>query len=454
MNARRRFVNHLGGLSAAGTLGMLGTALSGGFSRPAAAADYRVVVCVFLMGGNDGNDTLVPTDAAYNDYVRARSSLALPKNSLVPLSGSTLGHTFGLHPGLAQLAPLYTQGRIAWIANAGPLVRPATARQVLDHQVDVPPFLLSHSDQQAMQQGWMGDVDASGWGGRALETLPDQMRHSLSAITFGNQRTLVRGRSASISWVNGNGYQRFWGSADLINPALDWSRAVRTLSKMQSGNPYEAEYARSFDSAYSDAIEVAQAMTNAPAPAGDFPSGDLGNRLRTLAQLLPAWKASGKRRQVILVPWGSFDTHSAQRGSTATAQDPQLGIVGQALAAFDTANQASGLDTNVVTCVMSDFGRTLKPASGGGTDHAWGNHWWVMGGPVVGARGYGIFPSLTLGGPDDFDFQASGRWVPTTSTDQFAATLVNWLGVPSEKLASVLPNLGNFSQKNLGFLSA
>ena len=126
--------------------------------------------------------------------------------------------------------------------------------------------------------------------------------------------------------------------------------------------------------------------------------------------------------------------------------------MGQALAAFDTANRASGMDSNVVTCVMTDFGRTLKPAAGGGTDHAWGNHWWVMGGPVIGAQAYGVFPTLKLGGPDDFDFKAGGRWVPTTSTDQFAATLVNWLGVPASALPTVFPNLVNFSKQSLGFL--
>jgi len=269
-----------------------------------------------------------------------------------------------------------------------------------------------------------------------------------------NRKTLVLGKQSPVSWVDGNGYQRFWGTADLISPASDWTRAVQGLGRMQSANAYEAEFARTLNGSFTDSMEVAQALSSAPAPSGNFPSGELGNRLRTIAQLLPVWKAVGKRRQIILVEWGAFDTHSIQRGTDASAQDPQLATLGQALAAFDASTRASGLDANVVTCVMSDFGRTLKPASGNGTDHAWGNNWWVMGGPVMGARAYGQFPSLTLGGPDDFDLRASGRWVPTTSTDQFAATLVNWLGVPPDKLAGVLPNLANFTQKSLGFLSA
>ncbi len=452
MNPRRRFLNHAGGLSAAGTLSMLGAALGTGMSRDAAAADYKTLVCVFLTGGNDGNDSLVPTDAAYNDYSRARPGLALPKDSLVPLSGLSLGHTFGMHPGLAPLAPLYAQGRLAWVVNAGPLVVPTTAQQVADHAVELPPFLLSHSDQVAMQQGWLGDSDPSGWGGRALESLPADLRHSLSAVTLDTQRTLVLGQRSRVSWLDGNGLQRYWGSADLLNPADTWTRAVQSLGRMQSANAYEAEYARTFDGSFADSIEVAQALSGAPAPAGNFPTGDLGNRLRTVAQLLPAWKAIGKRRQVVLINWGGFDTHVSQRGSAHWALDPQLATVGQALAAFDTANRASGMDSNVVTCVMTDFGRTLKPAAGGGTDHAWGNHWWVMGGPVIGAQAYGVFPTLKLGGPDDFDFKAGGRWVPTTSTDQFAATLVNWLGVPASALPTVFPNLVNFSKQSLGFL--
>lgn len=454
MNPRRAFLNHAGGLSAAGVLGLLGTAAGLGLNRSADAADYRALVCVFLNGGNDGNDTLVPTDAAYNDYARARPGLALPKDSLIPLSGVSIGHSFGIHPGLAALAPLYAQGRLAWIANVGPLIVPSTADQVIHRQVKLPPFLLSHSDQMAMQQGWLGDTDPSGWGGRALETMPTEMRHSLAAVSMSNRRTLVLGKQSPVSWVDGNGYQRYWGTADLISPAADWTRAVQGLGRMQSANAYEAEFARTLNGSFTDSMEVAQALSSAPAPSGNFPSGELGNRLRTIAQLLPVWKAVGKRRQIILVEWGGFDTHSIQRGTEASAQDPQLATLGQALAAFDTATRASGLDANVVTCVMSDFGRTLKPASGNGTDHAWGNNWWVMGGPVMGARAYGQFPSLTLGGPDDFDLRASGRWVPTTSTDQFAATLVNWLGVPPDKLPGVFPNLANFAQKSLGFLSA
>ena len=152
--------------------------------------------------------------------------------------------------------------------------------------------------------------------------------------------------------------------------------------------------------------------------------------------------------------WGSFDTHAAQRGTGPTSQDAQLAVLAKALAAFDSANQASGLDQNVVSLMMTDFGRTLRQASGGGSDHAWGNHWFAMGGPVRGGQVLGTFPSLTLGGPDDSDPNKGGRFVPTTSTDQVGAAAMQWLGLPADQLEAVFPNLANFSQKTIALLNA
>lgn len=453
MNAdRRTWMRQAGGLGAASVLGLLGGAAGMLLGDRAQAADYRAVVCLFLSGGNDGNDTLVPLDGAYADYAAGRGTQALARDSLVALPGEQLGHRFGIHPGLAPLATLYDQQRLAWIANIGPLVKPGTAQQFAERAVPLPPFLFSHSDQVAVQQGWLGDVDPSGWGGRALEAMPAAMRHSLAAVTTDNTRTLVLGRRTPISMLDASGFQRFWGPADLLNRGSEWFRATQAIGRAQSVNPYEAEYARTFAGAFDDSVEVAQSLSVAPPPQGDFPAGTLGVQLRTVAQLLPMWKAAGKRRQVIAINWGEFDTHSEQRGSGERSQDTQLAQVGKAMLAFDTAIRAAGLDENVITFVMSDFGRTLKPAAGAGTDHAWGNHWWVIGGPVAGGRAYGRFPTLRLGGPDDFDIRASGRWVPTTATDQFAATLVNWLGVPTDQLVSVLPNLANFAEKTVPFL--
>ena len=180
----------------------------------------------------------------------------------------------------------------------------------------------------------------------------------------------------------------------------------------------------------------------------------MATNLRSLASVLPVFKSMGYKRQVFLINWGSFDTHTGQKGAGDTTQDAQLATLAKALAAFDQANQAAGLNTDITTLAMTEFGRTLRPASGGGSDHAWGNHWFAMGGAVAGGQVLGQLPALVLGGADDSDPQRGGRFVPTTSVDQVGATVMQWLGLPAASLPEVFPNLKNFSQKTLSLLSA
>lgn len=444
MTSRRHFLKLA---SAAPVVSLLGsTSIAASAGEP-----YRALIVLFLNGGNDGLNSLVPTDGAYNDYAGARPELAVAKTVLTPLAGSSGGHTYGMHPALAPLAPLYERGRMAWISNVGPLVQPATARQVKERSVAVPSFLLSHSDQVMWQQGWLGDSDASGWAGRALELLPSGLRNEVSAVTMNTDRTLVLGRSSPVSFLSAWD-SRYWGAADLARPADPATQSLNRMAHWQFANHYEAEYARTFGRSVLESGIFTQAELTAKAPAGDYGSSELDRSLRKLATMLPVFKQRGFKRQVFLVQWGSFDTHAAQRGTAATSQDAQLAVLAKALAAFDTSIVAAGLDQNVVTLTMSDFGRTLRQASGGGSDHAWGNHWFAMGGPVAGGKVLGTLPTLTLGGPDDSDPNGGGRFVPSTATDQVAATLVSWLGLPPEQLHAVLPNLANFGQKTIDLL--
>ncbi|NBS45739.1 MAG: DUF1501 domain-containing protein [Betaproteobacteria bacterium] len=432
------------GLGAAGALVL---------PRSAMAADYRALVCVFLSGGNDGNNLLVPTDGAYADYSAARFDLALPRDSLVALSGTSAGHAFGVHPAASGLATLYNQKRLAFIANVGPLVQPVTAAQVLNHTAVVPPFLLSHSDQVAMQQGWSGDEDASGWAGRSLELLPADLRHSVNALSADNDRTLVLGRASGVASFRPGG-ARYWGTADLAQPSTAATQSLNRMAQWQFSNDYESEYARTFGAAVEESTIITQAFLRSTTPQGDFGSDDLSRNLRSIAQVLPAFKAMGYRRQVFLLHWGQFDTHTGQRGTGERTQDAQIATLSQAITAFDAAIRAAGMDTDVTTLMMSDFGRTLKPASGGGSDHAWGNHWFVAGGAVAGGQVVGQLPSLKLGGTDDFDRAGEGRFVPTLSSDQVGATIMQWMGLPSASLLGAFPHLANFSRRNLGFMQA
>lgn len=445
---RRR--DWLAGLGALGTLAPLTGSVG------AAGEDYRALVVVYLNGGNDGHNTLVPTDGMYGDYQTARQNLALPRNSLLALPGSSIGHTFGLHPALAPMVSMYAQQRLAFVANIGPLVMPATARQVLDQAVDVPPFLLSHSDQTAIAQGWTVNDDTSGWAGRALELLPSRLQNRAAAVTMDTNRTLVLGRRSPVSSLSDDGSNiAWWGIGDLKRPQDLGTQALMRMAQWQSANAYEAEYARTYGMAIQDAVFFTQAYASAVPPAGDFGSTDtLARRLRALASLLPAFKSAGLKRQVFLLHWGSLDTHTNQRGSDAMTQDAQLNVLGKALKGFDDSNRASGVDSNVVTLVMTEFGRTVRPGSGGGSEHAWGNHWWAFGGPVAGGQVIGQFPSPVLGGPDDSDSQKNGRHVPTLATDQLGATLMQWMGLAPEQFHDAFPWLVNFPRKTVPLLRA
>ena len=439
-------------------LGAGGAALIGGAGGLAALSnaasvdnDYRALVVLFLMGGNDGLNMLVPTDAAYSDYSAARANLALPRNSLVALPGSSGGHTLGVHPAMAPLAPLYGQGRLAFVANVGALVQPATAAQVLDSAVAIPPFLLSHSDQTAIAQGWTLEQDNSGWAGRGLELLPSSLKNALAANTFGPGRQLVLGRRSGVSAIVPGGLT-YWGTADLRHPEQAQTQALLRMGQWQFANAYEADFARQLASSMDDQIRMGRAFAQAAPPVGDFPGDNLGTQLRSLASIMPVLKAQGLKRQVFYVQWGNLDTHAEQRGSSAYTQDTQLDTMAKALAAFDTANRASGLDANVTTLVMSEFGRTLRPGSGGGSEHAWGNHWLALGGAVAGGEVHGTLPRLTLGGPDDMDRDKGGRFVPTTSIDQVGAAAMQWLGLAPAQFDAVFPNLVNFQQKTIPLL--
>ena len=430
------------------------SALSGVTEESVAAADdYRALVIVYLNGGNDGNNLLVPTDGAYLDYQRSRQNLAIPRNSLLNLPGTAAGHTFGLHPALPHLKEMYNRQRLAFMANIGPLIEPATAEQVLAGTVDVPPFLMSHNDQTAIVQGWTVTDDMSGWAGRALEVLPSKLRNRLAAVTSDTNRTLVLGRQAPVSFLDSGGGS-WWGIGDLARPQELGVQSLSRIANWQFSNSYEAEYTRTYAVAFNDSTFITQARANAVKPDADFGSENehLARSLRQLASLLPYFKSQGLKRQVFLQTWGGFDTHTNQRGSDPNTQDAQFSVMSKALSAFDDTNRKNGLDMQVITVVMTEFGRTIRPGSGGGSEHAWGNHWFAFGGPVAGGKVLGKFPSLVLGSADDGDPGENGRMVPGLSSDQMGATLMQWMGLQTSQFHDVFPHLVNFDVKTLPLL--
>ncbi len=451
---RRTFVNRLlvaGGLSGASAL-----TFNASMAASSNLSGYKALVCIHLNGGCDGNDVIVPTDSAHADYIKSRPNVGLKKDALTALSGSFLGHTMGLNPALKSLVPLFNAGKLGAIVNVGPLVKPTTAQEVLAGTAKLPPFLYSHPEQTALVNGWMGDQDPSGWGGRAMEAMDPVAAFKSPLISVNNnQSTLVLGQRSKI--ITASSYPSTnIGRANLLDPKNQWTQIMDSLSRFQSPNQVSAEYARTFKGIFADAQELALAAQKVPEPSG-FGAAGISRQLAMVSRLVSYYKTTGATRQIFSLQWGSFDTHTNQRGvnDLPLGQDTQLSDLAEALVSFQAALEKTGLSNDVALLVTSEFGRTLDEASGLGSDHAWGNHWLVMGNTVKGGQMYGAkFPSLVLGGVDDAHPQKRGYWVPQISNDQVAADLLTWLGLPSSSLTTVLPNLNNFSNKTVGFMLA
>lgn len=447
---RRAFLKHAGAVSLAG----LGASLSR--VTDVQAADYKALVVVFLSGGHDGNNLLIPTDAAYSDYAKARPALALPKDSLVPLSGSHLGHRFGLSPASRSLAQLFEQKRLAIVANAGALIQPTTMDQIRNNTAKLPPFMGSHAEQEQWIQGWQGDEDLSGWGGRALDAMPSALKSKQPLIALSRDYTAVLGNETPLSLANSNGTAN-WGRVNLQDTSDLTQKRLEWISRLQSANALESEFSRSVRVSYLDSVEFAKGQQSGQAPTGMFPDMQVGRDLRFAARHIPYSKLTGSRRQVYLVQDGGYDTHTGQL-STDTGNpglEPRFHDVATSLTAFDDSMRSLGMQDEVVTIVLSEFGRTLDPAAGAGSDHAWGNHWFVMGGPVKGGIIYGdSFPSLQTGGPDDASLwnPKRGQWLPQFSSDQFIADTLLWMGLSPSQVLAVLPNLANFKRQKIGYI--
>lgn len=429
----------------------------------AQGADYRALVCVFLAGGNDGNNTVVPTSTTeYDAYaaVRAASGLAIPRDTLLPVTPRSLASPFGLHPSLVDLQQLWNDQKMSVVCNVGPLVQPIT-REEYRGGAPRPYQLFSHSDQIAQWQTAIADrVGATGWGGRTADRFGTHPS-GFPMITALSGGLFTRGQSTSplsiaaaptalnqVLVLNG-----FGTAADEVarRTAMDTLRTLDT----------DAALVGSASRTTQQALDIGRLLGQDVTLATVFPTTSLGNQLKQVAKVLrfnQTTPALGLNRQIFFVQLGGFDTHQNQVGS----QTSLLTEVSQAIKAFYDATVEIGLERQVTTFTLSDFGRTLQPAGNGagvvGSDHAWGNHHFVVGGAVRGGDFFGVsgpngsvFPVLQLGGPSDTDTR--GRWIPTTAVEQYAATLASWYGVGGDDLSIVFPNLGRFSVGNLGFMS-
>ena len=421
-------------------------------NRLAAAAqpssDYRALVCIFLYGGNDGNNTLIPySPAQYQQYAALRGDLALPRDTVLALKfAQSGGLDYALHPALAEIADIFGQGKAAFLANVGPLVAPVTKSQYDSGVALLPPQLFSHSDQQTHWQTALPDRALNtGWGGRIADLI--QARNSPSAvslsISIAGNNVLQIGSTVMPYQVATDGAIPLAGFSTGAD-ADPVSRALADLLVEPGTNLFGEAYCEVFARALDTADIVNGAVSGLPSLATVFPESGLGDQLKMVTRLIAARAALGQSRQIFFCSLGDFDTHDNQ----LYTQTLQLTELSQALSAFYWATVELGVADKVTTFTASDFGRTLV-SNGRGSDHGWGNHHMIVGGSVHGGAIYGRFPALALDGPDD---AGDGRWIPTTSVDEYVATLARWFGVAPSELPAVVPNLDRFGTGNLGFL--
>lgn len=452
--SRRNFLRNTSQASLLGTMASLGL-LGASSSAKAAVTDYKAMVCIYLFGGNDGNNMIVPLDSVrYPKYVSARSpaglALSTNANTLTAARSATLqavanpvSQPFAFHASMAEIDALYGQGNVAAILNLGSLRQPLTKAQYVAGGAN-PPQLFSHPDQTLQNQAGSPAGAATGWGGRLLDQLG--ANGHLDAVSIGGGGLFVEGSSVHGNQLPSNGQLsmnglNFWPQAE----ADTRRNALRAILSADNPNLVAAAANKSMLQGMDLITDLTAANSGAPL-ATAFPANPLAAQLKTVATLIRMRATQGPGRQVYFVSLGGFDTHGGQSYQQMTL----LRQLSQSIAAFQLAMGEIGTTNDVTAFTMSEFGRTLYPGSSG-TDHAWGNHQLVIGGAVKGGL-YGQFPNFTAGGPDD----ATGRgaWIPQFSNQQFGATLGRWFGADPAMLEnSVFKNeLAKFSMTDLGFM--
>jgi uncharacterized protein (DUF1501 family) len=489
--SRREFIRQAA-CAAVGTAAMTASIRDLRFMNAAVAqsniSDYKALVCIFLAGGNDSNNLVIPTiQSEYDNYAAIRTNvLAIPlsggpaSNLVMPISPQNFdGHNYGLHPACPELVQLFGEQKLAILFNAGTLVYPVTQA---DYKAGrhIPPQLFSHADQVTQWQTSVPDQPpTTGWAGRCADLLnsvqpgaPISLSVSLAGantLEVGNivsQYSVSTSGAISLSGVSGARLATLTNILGLPYPNMQAQAYAKVAQhSIQTG--------ALLNGAITNTLETTQGglwTWNTPFPASITPptggtkfTSSLAPQLKMIARLIEAgvrgtqFGGFGMKRQIFFCQVGGYDLHTGQTpgpGSTTTGSHANLlAELSQCMFAFQRAMEQleslyPGISSSVTTFTASDFGRTF-PSNGQGSDHGWGSHHLILGGAVKGQKTYGTFPVLTVGGPND---TSTGRWIPTTATDQYFATIATWFGVDAGNLATVFPNIGRFSAANLGFV--
>ena len=452
--SRRAFLQRASLLSLAGAAAPWALNLAAmGEAAAATATDYKALVCVFLYGGNDYGNTLIPYDnTRYSLYQGMRPTLAYARSALTPtlltpnvaLAG---GMQYALAPELSPLLPLFNSNHLAVMLNVGTLMQPTTKAQYTAKSVPLPPKLFSHNDQQSIWQSSSPEGAASGWGGRMGDLFQaGNGNATFTCVNVSGNAVYLSGNSAVQYQVSPTGPVALNGVKSPLFGSAACSAALRTLVTAPSAHLFESEYARVMTRSLSAGDALSAALTGGPTITTFFPTGNsLADQLKLVARMISTASDVGAKRQVFFVSMGGFDNHDG----LATIHPGLLTSVANALQAFHSATVELGVANQVTSFTASDFGRTLT--ANDGSDHGWGSMHFMLGGAVNGGRFYGTPPVVANDGPDDV---GQGRLLPSTSVDQYAATLGKWFGISDADLLTVLPNLSNWnaSQRTLGFV--
>ena len=448
--SRRRFLN-LGSRTIAGAGLALGAnpfhSLAYGNEVSQEAGDgYRALVCIYLEGGCDGFSLMVPTGQyEHQAFAEARGNLAVGYDQLIGLDGGA--SPIGLHSRAAALQPLYDEGRLAMIANVGTLIEPTTVEQYQNNAVAIPAQLFSHSDQAIQWQQLQGrGKGVEGWGAKTADYLEQyQQNDYLTSVSLSGSNYWQTGTNRRPFSVTDTGVLQYQG----MNTEENWERpradAFSQVVDLPRRHLMSRAYADLQKRAMTVTSELGMALEQNAMLFGDTPPDNpLATKLNMVAQLVAAQESLGLKRQIFYVTMGGFDVHDNQ-----SKEQPELfAQLADAMSYFQGKLDFLGQSQNVTTFTASDFGRSLL-SNGDGTDHGWGNHLMAMGGAVNGGQIYGTLPALDINGPDSVHH---GRVLPTLSATQYAATLLDWIGLESHQIDTVLPTLYNFDSRNIGFM--
>ncbi|HOY77089.1 MAG TPA: DUF1501 domain-containing protein [Hyphomonadaceae bacterium] len=446
---RRQALKTLGLATAVG-VPMLTPTVATGAAAAQTADDYKALVCITLIGGNDQSNTVIPrSGGAYSSYQAARPTLAIPSANILPISPTGFsGPELGLSPSLPGLRTLFEQGRCAVVANVGTLAEPMTRDQWKAGSKRAPRQLFSHSDQYTIWESGLADrVSESGWLGRLGDMTANAFNPSSQlsiTMSIAGTTQILAGNQTIQYQVSSGGVARVRDVNSLYGSAAGGA-AFKQLFTMAGPNVLQDGLSSITTRALSNAALVETALAAQPALTSVFPNTDIGNQAKMVARMIGARKALQQRRQIFVIAMGGWDMHN----SLTEEHLPRLKDLDAAMSALYAATAEMGVSSNVTQFTVSEFGRCLQH-NGRGSDHGWGSHHFVVGGAVQGRRVFGNWPTVALNTAED---AGNGALVPTTSLDEYAATLARWFGASPTQLGTVMPNLSRFANPNLGFLA-